>query len=405
MTVDAVAGKGYTGRIQIPFLIVPRNISQVSIQGISSSYNYTGSPITPAPILKLGDVVLTEDVDYRLSYEANQTTGTAKLKITGLGNYTGTATTTFSISKTNMDLVDIDLDLTNVSAGGRPTVQVTWNGNVLKKKTDYTVTYTKSTDQRTGTVIVRGKGNYTGEVRKNYAIPRILIHEEDISFAGTWYYTGRLIAAAPTKVSVNGKQLNRGVDYTIHYEDGEGNETMQVREPGNYKLVVEGQKNYQGTVKLSFKVTKDRLLGRMNVSSVKDQTYSGQLLTPEITVTDSGEDLISNLLGLKGTELKAETDYTIEYKNNTNVGTASIHLTAVEGSGYAGERTIQFQIVPMDINDVSVVVTLPQNGMINYDGMPCTPEPTVTMTIQRPGRSDRKCSDLEQGHGLYRCLV
>lgn len=259
-------------------------------------------------------------------------------------------------------------------------MQVTWNGNVLKKKTDYTVTYTKSNDQRTGTVIVRGKGNYTGEVRRNYAIPRILIHEEDISFAGTWYYTGRLIAAAPTKVIVNGKQLNRGVDYTIHYEDGEGNETMQVRKPGNYKLIVEGQKNYQGTVKLSFKVTKDRLLGRMNVSSVKVQTYSGQPLTPEITVTDSGEDLLSNLLGLKGTELKAGRDYTIEYKNNTNVGTASIHLTAVEESGYAGERTIQFQIVPMDINDVSVAVTLPQNGMINYDGMPCTPEPTVTMT-------------------------
>lgn len=89
------------------------------------------------------------------------------------------------------------------------------------------------------------------------------------------------------------------MDYTIHYEDGEGNETMQVREPGNYKLVVEGQKNYQGTVKLSFKVTKDRLLGRMNVSSVKVQTYSGQPLTPEITVTDSGEDLISNLLWVK----------------------------------------------------------------------------------------------------------
>ena len=126
MAVDAVEGKGYTGRIQIPFMIVPRNISQVSIQGISSSYNYTGSPITPAPVLKLGDVVLTEDVDYRLSYEANQTAGTAKLKITGLGNYTGTATTTFSISKTSMDLVDIELDQTNVSAGDRPTVHRTY---------------------------------------------------------------------------------------------------------------------------------------------------------------------------------------------------------------------------------------------------------------------------------------
>ena len=89
MTVDAVEGKGYTGRIQIPFMIVPRNISQVSIQGISSSYNYTGSPITPAPILKLEMWCVTEDVDYRLSYEANQTTGTAKLKIRSLGNYTG----------------------------------------------------------------------------------------------------------------------------------------------------------------------------------------------------------------------------------------------------------------------------------------------------------------------------
>ena len=41
----------------------------------------------------------------------------------------------------------------------------------------------------------------------------------------------------------------------------------------------------------------------------------------------------------------------------------------------------------MDINDESVVVTLPQNGMINYDGMPCTPEPTVTMTIAAAGDS------------------
>ena len=135
----------------------------------------------------------------------------------------------------------------------------------------------------------------------------------------------------------------------------------------------------------------------MNVSSVKDQTYSGQPLTPEITVTDSGEDLLSNLLGLKGTELKAGRDYIIEYKNNTNVGTASIHLTAVEGSGYAGERTIQFQIVPMDINDESVVVTLPQNGMINYDGMPCTPEPTVTMTIAAADSQTGNVQTLSKG--------
>ena len=60
---------------------------------------FTGSALTPKPVVKDGDNTLKEGVDYTLSYSSNTDAGTATVTITGIGDYSGTVTVTFDIEK------------------------------------------------------------------------------------------------------------------------------------------------------------------------------------------------------------------------------------------------------------------------------------------------------------------
>lgn len=48
---------------------------------------YTGSPITPQPVVELDGKVLTKDVDYTLVYTNNVNIGVANVDVVGIGNY------------------------------------------------------------------------------------------------------------------------------------------------------------------------------------------------------------------------------------------------------------------------------------------------------------------------------
>lgn len=78
------------------FTIVTKNIAQATIVPIAEQ-NYTGSPITPAVTITDGGNVLREGVDYTLTFSGNVDEGTAKVKIKGIGNYSGTAEAEFQI--------------------------------------------------------------------------------------------------------------------------------------------------------------------------------------------------------------------------------------------------------------------------------------------------------------------
>ena len=73
---------------------------------------------------------------------------------------------------------------------------------------------------------------------------------------------------------------------------------------------------------------------------VQAQTYTGKALKPPVTVK------------LGKTTLKKGTDYTVSYKNNTNVGTAMVTITGK--GGYIGTLTKTFKIVPKTTSLTSV---------------------------------------------------
>lgn len=73
-------------------------------------------------------------------------------------------------------------------------------------------------------------------------------------------------------------------------------------------------------------------ISKLTFSKVSNQTYTGKEIKPAVTVTQGSKKLV------KG------TDYTISYKNNKSVGTATIIIT---GKGkYTGTKKISFKILP-----------------------------------------------------------
>lgn len=73
------------------------------------------------------------------------------------------------------------------------------------------------------------------------------------------------------------------------------------------------------------------------IQAIADQTYTGEAITPTVSVQDGSAVLT---LG---------TDYTVAYSDNTAAGTATVTITAVAGSDYSGTATATFTIAKADI--------------------------------------------------------
>ena len=99
----------------------------------------------------------------------------------------------------------------------------------------------------------------------------------------------------------------------------------------------EGYKQYRcskcsATYKTTIQKLKRTSISKAKVSGISDKTYTGKALTQKIKVK------------LGSTTLKNGTDYKVTYKNNKNIGTASVIIT---GTGkYSGTITKTFKIKP-----------------------------------------------------------
>ena len=81
-------------------VIYPVSISDAVVSGIEDA-SYTGEPVTPIPVVTLGDKILTPGVDYIVSYKDNTEPGTAIVVIEGTGRYKDSITREFQIIREN----------------------------------------------------------------------------------------------------------------------------------------------------------------------------------------------------------------------------------------------------------------------------------------------------------------
>ena len=147
------------------------SISKASVTLSTSTYAYDGKAKTPSVTVKVGGKTLKKDTDYTVSYSNNTKVGTARVTITGKGNYTGSVSKTYSI-KNNFKKATVSGISTKAFTGKNITQSITvkYNGKTLKKGTDYTVSYSNNKKVGTATVKITGKGSYTGTITKTFKI-------------------------------------------------------------------------------------------------------------------------------------------------------------------------------------------------------------------------------------------
>ena len=147
------------------------SISKASVTLSTSTYAYDGKAKKPGVTVKLNGKTLKNGTDYTVSYSNNTKVGTATVKITGKGNYTGSVSKTFKI-KNNFKKATVSGISTKAFTGKNITQSITvkYNGKTLKKGTDYTVSYSNNKSIGTATVKIAGKGSYTGTITKTFKI-------------------------------------------------------------------------------------------------------------------------------------------------------------------------------------------------------------------------------------------
>ena len=147
------------------------SISKASVTLSTSTYAYDGKAKKPGVTVKLNGKTLKNGTDYTVSYSNNTKVGTAKVTITGKGNYTGSVSKTYSI-KNNFKKATVSGISTKAFTGKNITQSITvkYNGKTLKNGTDYTVSYSNNKKVGKATVKITGKGKYGGVITKTFKI-------------------------------------------------------------------------------------------------------------------------------------------------------------------------------------------------------------------------------------------
>ena len=313
---------------------------------------YTGSLIAPNITVSCNDVELVKNTDYTVSYSNNKNVGTATISITGIGDYTGTITKNFNIVARDISDTTIgsipNQTYTGNSISALPVI--TYNGATLTKGTDYTLTYSNNVNVGTGTVTITGKGNFKGTTSKTFSISARAMSDTSVANVSSQTYTGNGISPLPT-ITYNNKTLKKDTDYTLSYSNNIN--------AGTATITITGKGNFTGTTSKTFSISA-RAMSDTSVANISSQTYTGNVISPLPTITYNNK------------MLKKDTDYTLSYSDNINVGTATITIT---GKGnFAGTTSKTFSISARAMSDTSVANISSQT----YTGNVISPLPTIT---------------------------
>jgi hypothetical protein len=129
-----------------------------------AAHTYTGSAITPAPVVTYNAATLTSGSDYSVTYAGNINVGAATVTITGAGNYLGSSgNATFDIVPATVTFTVAPITAqTYTGSAIEPVPVVTYNAATLTSGSDYSITYAGNINVGAATVTITGAGNYLG---------------------------------------------------------------------------------------------------------------------------------------------------------------------------------------------------------------------------------------------------
>ena len=317
VTITAVStSEKYAGGNSKTFTILPATITDEMIAEIGDK-TYTTNPIEPALTITFGEgeneQTLVKGTDFTVECSNNVNVGVGTATVTGQGNFTGEASADFNIvSKglTNGMISPID-DQEYTGEPQEPELDVNFNGKPLVEGVDYTVEYTDNVETGKATATITGMGNYTGEASANFYVGRCDLNEEDRIKIAYIYWEDYDGAKHTPRVEVRDgmKPLVLDVDYKMTFKDNV--------EAGTARITFQGLGNYKGKVNKYFAI-KSYVLDIDMVQNIADQTWTGEAVTPAISVINGNVTLTQ------------DKDFTVKFKNNVNEGTAT---AIINGTG------------------------------------------------------------------------
>ena len=324
-TVTAKATSvNFTGTATAQWSITAEDAATFTVTLDPTTFVYDGTAKTPAVTVKDGSAVLTEGTDYTLAYESNVNAGTAKVTVTGQGNYSGTKEATFTIEKATLSSMTID-PATLTYNGQAQTVSVTGvkAGELDVPATDYSVSGNTQTAAGEYTVTVTATGsNFQGELTKQYTIAAASAATLDVTL-GTATYTYDGTAKTPAVTVKDGTVvLTEGTDYMVAYENNVN--------AGTATVTVTGQGNYTGEKTATFTIAKAQLTAV--TLSQTSLTYTGSEQTVAVSSVKAGDLDVS------------ADNYDVSGNTQTAAGTYTVTVTAKAESNYAGSATAQWTI-------------------------------------------------------------
>ncbi len=162
-------------------------------------------------------------------------------------------------------------------------------------------------------------GNYNIKV----ATPSVTVPDNIIYAAGG-------VAPVPV-VTLSGKQLTVGTDYTVSYQNNKIVSTSTYKA----KVIIHGIGNYRGTVSKEFIIYSKRL-SDCKISYTSSVEYTGTRQEPSVIIYDGAYKMV------KG------TDYTIGLGENTKIGSGTI--TIIGKGKYIGQVVKTFTITQKSID-------------------------------------------------------
>lgn len=336
-------------------------------------FAYTGKAIKPEVHVYDNTRLLTEKKDYTVAYKNNVNAGSAKgsakpptITVTGRGNYQGKAEVYFTIRplsiKDDAVLMDEYMAVAYTGKEKKPSPSLSWNGKRLSKNRDYT--YPDVSYEKAGVyeVEVTGVGNYKDTRKMKFEIYSggVAVSGLTVTRVADQKYTGSVIKPPVTvkyknTILTEGTEGGRTGNYWIKYENCKG--------PGNASIVIVGKGNYKGSKRINFRILPTAKISQAGITlnvSPAGTPYTGEAIMPECTVNYAG------------TVLKKDTDYKIQYLNNTKAGTATVMLTGM--GAFTGTAKKTFRILPCNISQI----TAQMESSYAYEKGGCKPKPVVT---------------------------
>ncbi|MBQ0064936.1 MAG: hypothetical protein KBT48_04170 [Firmicutes bacterium] len=243
---------GNTGEQVVEFEMkeAAKDISKANVKLVNQLVAYDADNTQKVEVTYNGKT-LEENVDYILSDNVAVNAGNYELTIQGIGSYQGIKKVNYTVDRKSIEDNDVVIQLVNqLIANGNKQIQkvkVTYGAVLLEEGIDYTLTGNSARLEGNYTLVVQGKGDFTGKQEVPYTVDkeRINISKTKIKLANELTENGQN-QTQKVIVTYKAKTLKEGVDYQLSRNVN--------RYPGTYKLVVEGIGDYEGSKEVEYSV-------------------------------------------------------------------------------------------------------------------------------------------------------